>query len=123
MEEVNADRRTELTSTDYYKCWLRVQGMTCSSCVAAIEYNSIKLGGVKSVLVALMSAKGKVIYDPSIIQPHQIAAGIAKLGFPTTVIENNNSKDEVEVSVKGMTCSSCVLLMESNLNCSSGIVH
>ena len=89
--------------------------------MAAIEKNAIKMDGVKSVLVALMSAKAEVNYDPSIIQPHQIAAGIAKLGFPTTVIENKNTKDELEVSVKGMTCSSCVFLIESNLGKVPGI--
>eukprot|EP00092_Neocalanus_flemingeri_P008298 GFUD01008946.1.p1 GENE.GFUD01008946.1~~GFUD01008946.1.p1 ORF type:complete len:1309 (+),score=286.74 GFUD01008946.1:691-4617(+) len=110
LQETTADQ-----STPHYKCWLRVQGMTCASCVAAIEKHAIKMDGVKSVLVALMAAKAEVDYDPSIIQPQRIADGIAKLGFPTTVIENSHVKDEIEVSIKGMTCSSCVFMIESNL--------
>jgi len=122
LVDATTEDTVDLTNTNYYKCWLRVQGMTCASCVAAIERNAIKMDGVKSILVALMSAKAEVNYDPSIIQPHQIADGIAKLGFPTTVIENNTAKDELEVSIKGMTCSSCVFLIESNIGKVPGII-
>ena len=100
---------------DYLKCWLRVQGMTCASCVASIERHAKKIHGVKDILVALMAAKAEVDYYPSVTSPTAIAEAISSLGFPTTVLEAAGSKGEVEVTIKGMTCSSCVHLIESSL--------
>ena len=95
---------------DYVKCWLRVQGMTCASCVASIERHAKKIVGVKDILVALMAAKAEVDYYPSLTSPSTIAEAISSLGFPTTVLEAAANKGEVEVTIKGMTCSSCVQL-------------
>ena len=100
---------------DYVKCWLRVQGMTCASCVASIERHAKKISGVKDILVALMAAKAEVDYYPSHTSPSSIAEAISSLGFPTTVLETAANKGEVEVTIKGMTCSSCVHLIESSL--------
>ena len=78
---------TEEIEGDYVKCWLRVQGMTCASCVASIERHAKKIVGVKDVLVALMAAKAEVDYYPSVTSPTAIAEAISSLGFPTTVLE------------------------------------
>ena len=108
---------------DYYKCKLLVQAMTCASCVATIESHVSKLAGVKSVLVALMAGKAEVLYDPSIVQPARISAEISKLGFPCSVLEERQQKGEAEVtiSIRGMTCSSCVHSIETKLASQPGI--
>ena len=64
---------------DYVKCWLRVQGMTCASCVASIERHAKKIVGVKDILVALMAAKAEVDYHPSLTSPSTIAEAISSL--------------------------------------------
>ena len=116
-EEKNGEdfSENEEIEGDYVKCWLRVQGMTCASCVASIERHAKKIVGVKDILVALMAAKAEVDYYPSLTSPSTIAEAISSLGFPTTVLEGAANKGEVEVTIKGMTCSSCVHLIESSL--------
>jgi len=42
------------------KCIIQIVGMTCASCVNNIEKNISKENGVFSILVSLMSARGKV---------------------------------------------------------------
>ena len=94
MTEDEADNEGGEAAPDggqHYKCWLRVQGMTCASCVATIETHVKKVPGIKSVLVALMAGKAEVLYDPGIIQPVKIAAEVAKLGFPSSVLEEGSS--------------------------------
>lgn len=47
-------------------------GMTCSSCVYAIESNIMKMKGMKSAVVALATERGKFQFDPSITGPRDI---------------------------------------------------
>ncbi|KAM5288579.1 copper-transporting ATPase 2 isoform 23-T23 [Ctenodactylus gundi] len=75
------------------KCFLEVKGMTCASCVSNIERTLQKEAGVLSVLVALMSGKAEVKYNPEVIQPPKIAQLIQDLGFQASVMEDNAGSD------------------------------
>ena len=94
-DEADLEAETEVSGGHHYKCWLRVQGMTCASCVATIEARVRQLPGVRSVLVALMAGKAEVLYDPGIVQPVKIAAEVAKLGFPSSVLEEGTSGENI----------------------------
>merc|ERR1719285_1527633 len=74
-------------SEELRKCFLHIGGMTCASCVVAIEKHVAEVEGVKSVLVALMAAKAEVEYDPAIVTPEKLVRIVTDLGFPSSVIE------------------------------------
>lgn len=108
---------------EYEKCFIKVSGMTCASCVALIEKNLSKVDGVKNVLVALMAQKAEVKYDPSYILPSQIANRIQDLGFGASLLDSETmGQSTVELNISGMTCSSCVHLIESTLLKKRGII-
>ncbi|XP_078013102.1 copper-transporting ATPase 2 isoform X4 [Phascolarctos cinereus] len=106
------------------KCFLRITGMTCASCVSNIERNLLKEDGILSVLVALMAGKAEVKYNPQTIQPLEIAQLVENLGFEATVMEDYATSDgSIELIVTGMTCASCVHNIESRLTRTKGILY
>ncbi|XP_011794340.1 PREDICTED: copper-transporting ATPase 2 isoform X3 [Colobus angolensis palliatus] len=106
------------------KCFLQIKGMTCASCVSNIERNLQKEAGVLSVLVALMAGKAEVKYDPEVIQPLEIAQLIQDLGFEAAVMEDSAGSDgNIELTITGMTCASCVHNIESKLTRTNGITY
>lgn len=107
---------------DTEKCFLRVTGMTCSSCVSAIERQLISVKGVKFALVALLSQKAEVKYNPMLVQPSQLVELINGIGFNASIIDNYRTvHGEAEFLIQGMTCSSCVHAIESNVSKLAGV--
>ena len=51
--------------------------MTCASCVSKIERQIKILPGIKSVDIALLTHRGRVKYDPSIVGPRDIITQIS----------------------------------------------
>ncbi|CAH1777961.1 unnamed protein product [Owenia fusiformis] len=105
------------------KCHLKVTGMTCASCVQTIEKSLVKIEGVHNVLVALMAQKAEVRYDPAYILPSRIANKVIELGFNATVLDTETvGQGTVELHIEGMTCASCVYLIEQGVMKKPGIV-
>ncbi|XP_069737689.1 copper-transporting ATPase 2 isoform X2 [Phaenicophaeus curvirostris] len=64
---------------------LRVEGMTCQSCVTNIEGNIRKLHGVVKVKVSLGNQEAIIAYYPYIIQPDELKSCISNLGYDCTI--------------------------------------
>ncbi|NP_001393453.1 copper-transporting ATPase 2 isoform l [Homo sapiens] len=95
------------------KCFLQIKGMTCASCVSNIERNLQKEAG-----------KAEIKYDPEVIQPLEIAQFIQDLGFEAAVMEDYAGSDgNIELTITGMTCASCVHNIESKLTRTNGITY
>jgi copper ion binding protein len=63
------------------KVELKVDGMTCGSCVRSIEKKLLKVAGVELVRVNLDTGKATVEYDDSQAQIDQLIAAVEQIGF------------------------------------------
>ncbi|XP_059682155.1 copper-transporting ATPase 2 [Gavia stellata] len=64
---------------------LRVEGMTCQSCVTNIEGKIRKLHGVVKIKVSLGNQEAIIAYYPYIIQPDDLKSHISNLGYDCTI--------------------------------------
>uniref|UniRef100_A0A8C5EGM0 Copper-transporting ATPase 2 n=1 Tax=Gouania willdenowi TaxID=441366 RepID=A0A8C5EGM0_GOUWI len=103
------------------KCFLRISGMTCTSCVANIEKHLLKHSGIFSVLVSLMSGKAEVRFDPNLLNTSAVARLVEELGFGAELTEDL-THGKLELTVR-MTCASCVHTIESKLTSTKGILQ
>ena len=100
--ELNGNNDNESSSEIPHSqhCTLRIEGMTCASCVSAIEKRAKKIDGLIDISVALMAAKADVEYNPSVVAPAKIAEEITDMGFDASVLEECHTKNgEVKVQV------------------------
>lgn len=94
----------------------KVTGMTCASCVQAIETRLKETEGVGDAVVNLATEKAMVEYDPSKTSPAKLVKAIEDVGYGVLT-------DEVTLNVEGMTCASCVQTIEKTLNETPGVIQ
>ena len=63
------------------KVELRVEGMTCDSCVRSVEKKLSKVAGVELARVNLDAGKATVEYDDSQAQIDQLIGAVEQIGF------------------------------------------
>lgn len=98
-----------------------VGGMTCAACVATIESYLGSQPGITAVSVGLLQERAEVRYDPSLISEKEITAHIEDVGFTAKhLVEAENNA--LRVDIGGMTCSSCVVMIENNLKSNPNII-
>lgn len=96
---------------------LKVQGMTCASCVRRVETGLKKLDGIFEANVNLSTEKVTLKYDENIIKIYEIIKSIEAMGYdayPANV-------EKATLPVGGMTCAACVRRVENGIKKTEGV--
>lgn len=112
-----------------------VEGMVCQSCVSNVQTNLSKMNGVVSITVSLADKNASVTYDGSVVSVGDLCTAIEDLGFEASCAIQEASSGETlltreeggevktcYVGIEGMTCQSCVGLVESVVQDLGGVV-
>jgi len=120
VELPSGDNEPLISGSSLEKCELRIEGMTCGSCVEAIEGMLRGQPGIHSVKVALLAERGVIEYDPGVWDADKIVEEISDIGFDATLIPPARA-DTVTLRIYGMTCSSCTNTVGSGLQAMPGV--
>ena len=109
------------------KTIVQVGGMTCSSCSNTITNSLLQIPGVDSANVSLLTEEATIVHD-SYIDPSTLCETIEDLGFDANLISSVTEKEPVpvmkyktELTISGMTCTSCVKSITNELEKLDGI--
>uniref|UniRef100_A0AAY4B993 P-type Cu(+) transporter n=1 Tax=Denticeps clupeoides TaxID=299321 RepID=A0AAY4B993_9TELE len=69
---------------------IRIEGMTCNSCVQSIEETISKRKGVRSAKVSLANHQGTFEYDPLVTTPEELRGAVEDMGFDAFLPESNS---------------------------------
>lgn len=104
---------------------LRVEGMTCQSCVSSIEGKIGKLQGVVRVRVSLSNQEAVITYQPYLIQPQDLRDHVNDMGFEA-VIKNKVapvSLGQIDIGQLQSTSSKTPSTSNQNVNNSQALGH
>jgi len=92
-----------------------IQGMSCASCVAAVERALQGVPGVRQATVNLAAERGSVHYDPAAVDPAALIRAVADAGYAPAV-------EKVTIPISGISCASCVATIEGALGGTPGVI-
>jgi len=92
-----------------------IQGMSCASCVAAVERALNDVPGVQAASVNLAAERGSVRYDPEVVEPTILIRAVEDAGYAPVV-------EKVAIPISGISCASCVATIEDALRQPPGVV-
>ena len=116
------DISLDIPSSKRKQIHLEVHGMTCSSCVHAIESQLRKTPGIFAVQVSLLSERADIDYDADHFRnADQIIQLVEELGFEAHPLTIHTVDGRAELTIRGMTCSACVGGIEHALGARRGI--
>jgi len=93
---------------------LRIEGMTCASCVARVEKALSRVPGVQSASVNLATETAAVTAAPNVSE-QALADAVHKAGYEVAT-------REIDLVISGMTCASCVNHVEKALGKVPGVL-
>jgi len=92
-----------------------IHGMSCASCVGAVERALAAVPGVQQVAVNLAAERGSVRYDPDLADPAAVIRAVVDAGYAPAV-------ERVRLPIGGISCASCVAVIENALRKTPGVV-
>ena len=98
---------------------LKIEGISCASCVHNIESTLNENPHVQSARVNIMNDTGVVMYDPAILDDAAILKMVEQSGYQAKVINDHST---LTFQVDGMTCSSCALAVSSAIENLAGLI-
>ena len=127
--EKNNEKNTQDNVNACETLKLGVTGMTCAACSAAVERALKRKEGVKSASVNLITGLADVAYDPTRVQPEELAAAVKKAGYEPSLPEKSAGGEKtgeggvktLKFGVNGMTCAACSAAVERALKRKEGV--
>ncbi|MBN3272368.1 ATP7B ATPase, partial [Polyodon spathula] len=115
--------------TDVCKATINIAGMTCQSCVQAIEGKISKVKGVAGIKVSLEKNNAFMEYNSFTISAQKVCQEIEAMGFDASLAmsgwqaKRNPSFTEslVKIHVEGITCQSCTNTIEGKISKLQGV--
>eukprot|EP00931_Biecheleriopsis_adriatica_P075603 TRINITY_DN49426_c0_g1_i1.p1 TRINITY_DN49426_c0_g1~~TRINITY_DN49426_c0_g1_i1.p1 ORF type:complete len:1105 (-),score=230.43 TRINITY_DN49426_c0_g1_i1:29-3112(-) len=105
---------------------LKVEGMTCASCVGTVERALLAVPGVSAADVNLLMKRAEVTFEGT--QVKDILEAVDDVGFDAELLNQTTARAGVEkpeviavFKVGGMTCASCVGAVESAITEVEGV--
>lgn len=118
--EINNNKNSQ---TGIEICYLSITGMTCAGCVNNIQNNLLKHEGIVNVLIALLTEKAEIQYNPEYLIPSQIVVLVENIGFGAKLLDSaENGISTVDLNIEGMTCSTCVNRIQNVMKKFPGVV-
>lgn len=100
---------------------LPIEGMTCASCVGAIEKALKAVPGVETALVNLATEKARITHATTVTRATLVAT-IEGAGYSVPT-RSAGPSGPMELSIEGMTCASCVGRIERALRAVPGVTE
>lgn len=98
------------------KVEIKVSGMACAACSAAVERSLQNLDGVISAAVNLAAGTALIEFDPESLRLADLEKAIKDAGYDVV-------DDEVVLKIGGMSCAMCVAALQKALLNLDGVVE
>jgi len=96
---------------------LKVEGVSCASCVRRIEQALAKVPGVAEANLNLATEKATVTYDPTLVKEEELMEAVSAAGYKASLAEHKR----ISFPIRGMSCASCVRRVETVLSGMDGV--
>ncbi len=73
-----------------------IDGMTCSSCSAAVDKGIRKLDGIEDITVNAVTGKAFITYDTQAVRVSEMKQVVTKLGYTPKELEKSGENEDVK---------------------------